>query len=206
MRSAASQSACRLASRSGERVSGASAGLWVSDSAHASASRRHRSTDAGRPSRALRSASARRVWNVEVSVIFFKVTFSIVGIAKITHLVRFEAPWGGKFSKNLQSRADFVTLRRVSATRPAPPELRQVLIEATVGGCSGAMWLAYPFFVNIQKRRGRGPRRFFNQIISGGRYSGAPAHVGAPLCGGVSGIISQILSRLSSLCDGCRDR
>lgn len=26
-----------------------------------------------------------------------------------------------------------------SPTRPAPPELRQVLIEATVGGCSGAM-------------------------------------------------------------------
>ena len=39
---------------------------------------------------------------------------------------------------------------RVSATRPAPPELRQVLIEATVGGCSGAMWLAYPFFVPLR--------------------------------------------------------
>ena len=28
---------------------------------------------------------------------------------------------------------------RVSPTRPAPPELRQVLIEAAVGGRSGAM-------------------------------------------------------------------
>ena len=32
-----------------------------------------------------------------------------------------------------------VTLHRVSPTRPAPRKPRQVLIEATVSGCSGAM-------------------------------------------------------------------
>ena len=44
-------------------------------------------------------------------------------------------------------REKVVTLQRVSPPRPAPRELRQVLIEATVVGCSGAMKIAYPFFI-----------------------------------------------------------
>ena len=39
----------------------------------------------------------------------------------------------------LSLRKKVVTLQRVSPTRPAPRELRQALIGATVPGCSGAM-------------------------------------------------------------------
>ena len=38
---------------------------------------------------------------------------------------------------------------RVSPTRPAPSQFPQVLTEARVRGCSGAMQIAYPFFVPI---------------------------------------------------------
>ena len=41
--------------------------------------------------------------------------------------------------KGLVFRKNVVTLHRVSPTRPAPRELRQALIGATVPGCSGAM-------------------------------------------------------------------
>jgi hypothetical protein len=38
-------------------------------------------------------------------------------------------------------------LQRVSLVRPAPEELPQVRNEARVFGCSGAMQVAYPFFI-----------------------------------------------------------
>lgn len=46
-------------------------------------------------------------------------------------------------------RLKIVFLQRVSPVRPAPAEFPQGRKTARVGGCSGAMQVAYPFFIDL---------------------------------------------------------
>jgi len=50
----------------------------------------------------------------------------------------------------------FVLLQRVSLVRPAPAELPQDGNVARVSGCSGAIQVAYPFFM---------PKHFVSKFI-----------------------------------------
>ena len=61
-------------------------------------------------------------------------------------------------------------MHRVSHTRPAPSEFPQDRKVARVGGCSGAMYSAYPFFV--QKSLSSQPSRLLREVC----------HVGPCIC------------------------